>query len=164
MNLAARTKISLVYQSTSAFAGSTGDASGGSTALGYPFNSTGIDMTGFETCVAIATFAGTSTGVKVLTASSLSASSAAPATGWNSYTGSTATSGTATASSAASAIVLEIVEPRNRFIGFTASVSSSSDMPTSIVVIQAGKHTQTATPNTTAGLVTATSIVVSPSS
>src|SRR3990167_3058195 len=149
-------KVTTVLTSTSGNLGTTGIAvavstagsSGGAstTAGGFPFASTGLDMAGYDGVIFIGQSAGSSAGINALFAGWHSNSSTELSTKFTEYPTAHAKGGAA-ASTIYDTLVLNVYRPVKRYINCVMQLAATSEVPVSITAIQyrAGKAPVTST-------------------
>ena len=144
MNFLKSVKVSTVFSTTSGNLGTTGIAvavstagsSGGdsTTKGGFPFASTGLDMSGFDGVVFVAQSAGSSAGIQALFAGYSTISSTSLSTTFTEYPSAHVKS--ASASTVYDAIVLDVYRPVYRYINAVMQLGATSEVPVSIIAIQ----------------------------
>ena len=166
MNLLKNVKVSTIYSTTSGILGTTGTAAdlstagssgdGTTTKGGFPFASTGLDMSNFEGVMFIATVSGTT--LFTLKASGGNISSTAASTTYTDIPKAYIQS--ASVSTAYDTVVLDLVNPVYRFVTVTAQLPNTSQTLTGITAIQYGAFKSPQTSLSTAYLVSGAHTVI----
>lgn len=159
MNISNYFQTSVVYASTSAQPGTTGQAVAQSTALGFPTGSTILlDMSGFEGAIATLTVTNSTFAALQPFISNTSTFAAATVTssGW-AVSVSTANAGYSTAFYSLS---YDLYRPSARYVGFYGSIPTTSGVITAITVQQYGPKREPTALGTSLG---GSTIFVSPS-
>lgn len=144
MNLLNNIKVTTVWSSTVAAAGTTGvalavstagsSAGDSTTSGGFPFPSTGLDMAGYDGVVFISTVTGSSAGANALKAAWSALSSTDAATNFTDYP--TAHVKSASASTVYDKLVLDVVRPVKRYIQAVVQLAATSEVLLDITAIQ----------------------------
>jgi len=167
MNLLTSVKVSSVLSTTSGTLGSTGIAvavstagsSGGdsTTKGGFPFASTGLDMSGYDGVVFVGISAGAVAATPCMFAAWSGVSSTSLSTTYTEYP--TAHVQSAGASTVFDVVVLDVVRPVKRYINAVLQLGATSEIPLGIIAIQYQSDkrpvTSTSTQYTISGAVTA---------
>lgn len=158
MNFLKNVRVTTIFTTTSGTLGTTGDAVAESTAGssgdgtttkgGFPFYSTGLDMSGFEGVAFIATMQGTSAAGATLKAVYSAVSSTVAGSAYTDFP--TAYITTATASTVYDTLVLDLVRPTKRFVAAAVQLSATSATVAGIIAIQYGNEKNPVTSLSTA--------------
>lgn len=160
MDLLGTSKLIAIHSSTSAFTGSTGDASGTtagstsggtgqSTAGGYITASTGVDLSGYSGVLFTATV--TNATAATIFAGFSTVGTTAAVTGWTRLGGALAGVATTSPTTTYFTSALDVVNPMQRYLNLNVQIPTSSAIVTSMSALLYGAHTNPAVQPTNLG-------------